>query len=117
MKYEMPVLTDEQRSAAIERCLQAIKSLEPITGNAEISALLCFRVALAALTSDAKYVPVHGDKMVLMYDAPPLPSLKSIELPDILSDDFYDYGVNFEYKRYEKALKTSIRAEGYEVKE
>lgn len=115
MRYEMPVMTDEQRSAAIERCLQAIKSLEPIMGNCEISSLLCFRVALAALTADPADFSRGCDAFRhVLYTAPPVPQMKPIFINSDETDspiDWYAGG-----KTRDMVIDT-LRDAGYEVKE
>lgn len=41
----------------------------------------------------------------------------AIKVPDILSEDFHDYGGHFEYSLYDRALKVSIHEAGHEVQE
>ncbi len=87
-QYPMPAMTEQERQELIHFI------------NSELSSWDCdgkfhraFKVALAALTAE----PVN--------------------LPDIVSEEFHDYGGYFEYSIYWKSLKAAIRAAGYEVKE
>lgn len=53
----MKQYTEAERTALIEKCNAAIKSLTPTQGVAEQLGLACFEIALAALTAQPVKLP------------------------------------------------------------
>ena len=86
IKCEMPALTDAQRSQAIRDF-----TVRAVNTDCDVSAL-AYQIALAALTakpylwlgtiSGNSYMEKDGnDSRIPLFDAPPVASLKPIELP------------------------------------
>lgn len=98
MKHEMPILTDEQREYLQSECIRLIAEAAVSGGYRTAMKGLVAEVALAALT------------------APPVPTLKPIELPDRNANEYWR-GIKFLPLAYTSDVKQAIRAAGYEVKE
>lgn len=140
MKYEMPVLTDEQRDRAIAECLQEIQSLQDSLAKTDAYRLVTEsrlhrqQIALASLTAEpdvyvcqktysapeleTRVYRVEAKKDLkkgyTLYTSAPVPALKPIMMPQLIHVREVGFiGYVYDAEEIEEAIKRS----GYEVKE